>query len=128
MRPLLLAIAHLKGVTLNHTITLVFAATPDSFFMMALKTVDKEDLLVIVGNWIPRNGPVGMESRHILGKFALGPRCSIGRPLCGLGVIASYMHMGSVIKRAEVNWSFLQLKQLEISHSSTQHFLEVLKT
>ncbi len=95
---------------------------------MALKTVDKEDLLVIVGNWIPKNGPVGMETWHILGKFALGPRYTIGRPLCGLGVIVSNMHKASVIERAEMNWCLNQPQQLEISHASTQHLLEVLET
>ncbi len=99
--------------------------------MKAFKAVDKvlaEDLLVVVGNWIARNRPVGMVTRHSLGKFALGPRCTIGKALCGLGVFVSNMHMGSVIDRAEVNWSFLQPQQLEISHASTQHVLEGLET
>ncbi len=33
-------------------------------------------MLIIVGDWNARPGPVDMATRHILGKFAVGTRCA----------------------------------------------------
>ncbi len=41
-------------------------------------------MLIVVGDGIARPGPVGMVTRHFMGKFALGTRCSYGDRLVDL--------------------------------------------
>ncbi len=83
-----LAIARLKGTTLNLTVIAVHAPTLDateetkgSFYndlQDAVGRVPTGDMLIVAGDWNARPGPVDPATRHILGKFAVGTRCANG--------------------------------------------------
>ncbi len=47
-------------------------------FQNAVDRVPAGDMLIVAGGWNARPGSVGMATRRILGKFALGTRCANG--------------------------------------------------
>ncbi len=45
----------------------------------AIDRVPTGDMLIVAGDWNARPGPVDTTTRHILGKFAVGTRCTNGK-------------------------------------------------
>ena len=83
-----LAMARFKGTPTNITVIAVYAptlnATPESVvdfyeqLQNVVNGVPRRDILIIAGDWNARVGPGDSFTRHILGKFGLGQRCSNG--------------------------------------------------
>ena len=83
-----LATVRLKGAVVNVTVIFVYAPTlnaagedNDIFYRDLQAVVDRSpstDLLVVAGDWNARNGPADENTRHVLGRFALGTRCDNG--------------------------------------------------
>ncbi len=86
-----LARVRLKGAVTNITIIAVYAPTLDAaddikndFYADLQDAVDEtpaSDILVVAGDWNARTGPADESTRHLLGRFALGNRCSNGERL-----------------------------------------------
>ncbi len=92
------ACARLKGTTVSLTVIAVYASmldaaeeTKDSFnddLQDAVGRVPTGDMLIVAGDWNARPGPVSA-TRHILGKFAVGTRCSNGDHLVNFALVSS---------------------------------------
>ena len=90
-----LATVRLKGAVLNVTVFSVYAQTLNAagefkdIYHNLQAIVDctlSTDLLVITGDWNARNGPEDENTRHVLGRFALSPRCDNGDRMVNFAV------------------------------------------
>ncbi len=50
----------------------------DAFYDDAVGRVPARDMLIVAGDWNARPGPVDSATRHVLGRFAVGTRCTYG--------------------------------------------------
>ena len=95
-----IAVARFKGTPTNLTVIAIYAPTLNSdaetvadFYEQlqnVTNNVPRRDMLIIAGDWNARVGPADQSTRHILGKFGLGQRCSNGNHLINF---ADYNHM-----------------------------------
>ncbi|CAE1285041.1 Craniofacial development protein 2 [Acanthosepion pharaonis] len=91
-----LAMVRLKSAVINVTVISVYAPTlnaaeedKDIFYRDLQAVVHRSPsthLQVVAGNWNARTGPADEDTRHVLGRFALGTRCDNGDPLVKFAV------------------------------------------
>ena len=95
-----IAMARFKGTPTNLTVIAIYAPTlnsaaetVDDFYEQlqnVVNCVPRRDMLIVAGDWNARVGPADSSTKHIIGKFGLGQRCSNGDRLINF---ADYNHM-----------------------------------
>ncbi len=86
-----LARVRIKGAVANIIIIAVYASTLNAAddikndfeadLQDAVDEIPARDILVVAGDWNARTGPADESTCHLLGRFALGNRCSNGERL-----------------------------------------------